>query len=108
MLSESDKAAGSKVMLAVSFLRSYSDVGRARIECAAGCSCGSKTLDGKNPRPTSELHTERMEISPAGECALKLTVLQESSTGGHKFRLSSVAVHVADKVMSFSYAPVYD
>jgi hypothetical protein len=49
-----------------------------------------------------------MEVSPAAECVLKLSVLQETSTGGHKFRLASVAVHKADKVLSFSYAPVYD
>lgn len=108
VLSDQDKAAGAKVMLAISYLRSYSDVGKARIECTAGCTCASKTLDAKNVRPTSELHTERMEIGAAPECILRLTTLQETSTGGHKFRLASVAVHKADKVLSFSYAPVYD
>lgn len=98
----------AKVMLAVSYLRSYSDVGKARVECIAGCTCESKTLDAKNVRPTSELHTERMEIGPAAVCMLRLTILQETSTGGHKFRLASLAVHKADKVLSFSYAPVYD
>jgi hypothetical protein len=98
----------AKVMLAVSYLRSYSDVGKARIECISGCKCASKTLDAKNVRATSELHTERMEIGAAAECLLRLTILEETSTGGHKFRLASVAVHKADKVLSFSYAPVYD
>lgn len=108
VLSEKDKQGGAKVMLAVSYLRSYSDVGKARVECISGCTCGSKTLDAKNVRQTSELHTERMEIGAASECVLRFSILNETSTGGHKFRLASVAVHKADKVLSFSYAPVYD
>lgn len=108
VLSDKDKAAGAKVMLAISYLRSYSDVGKARVECISGCKCSSKVLDGKNKRPTSELHTERMEIGAARECVLRLTILDKTNTGGHKFRLASVAVHKADKVLSFSYAPVYD
>lgn len=108
VLGEEDKKGEAKVMLAVSYLRSYSDVGKARVECVSGCKCASKTFDAKNVRATSELHTERMEIGPAAQCLLKVTVLEESSTGGHKFRLASVAVHKADKVLSFSYAPVYD
>lgn len=108
VLSEADKKGDAKVMLAVSYLRSYSDVGKARMECVSGCKCESKVFDAKNVARTSELHTERMEIGPAAECILKLTVLDETSTGGHKFRLASLAVHKADKVLSFSYAPVYD
>lgn len=113
VMSETDlKSAGqggqAKVMLALSYLRSYSDVGKARVECVSGCTCEPKVFDAKNEARTSELHTERMEVTPAAECLLKLTVLEETSTGGHKFRLASVAVHKADKVLSFSYAPVYD
>lgn len=108
VLSDKDKQGGAKVMLALSYLRSYSDVGKARVECISGCTCGSKTLDAKNVRQTSELHTERMEIGAAPECVLRFTTLNETSTGGRKFRLASVAVHKADKVLSFSYAPVYD
>jgi hypothetical protein len=39
---------------------------------------------------------------------VRITIVPETSTKGHKFRLSGVAVHKADKVMSYMYAPVYD
>lgn len=51
-----------QVMLALTFLKSYSDVGKVKVECASGCSCKAKVFDAKNTRPTSELHTERMEV----------------------------------------------
>jgi cellobiose-specific phosphotransferase system component IIA len=65
-------------------------------------------MDAKNKTPTSELHTERMPISAHKQCRVRITILQESSTKGHKFRLSGVAVHKQDKIMSYMYAPVYD
>lgn len=109
ILSARDKEAGEKVMVALTFLKSYSDVGKGRVECVSGCECAAKVFDAKNSRPTSELHTERMELAAGGPtCVLRLTVLPDSTTGGHKFRLASVAVHKADKVMSFMYGPVYD
>jgi hypothetical protein len=39
---------------------------------------------------------------------VRITIDPETSTDGHKFRLSGVAVHRQDKVMSYAYAPVYD
>eukprot|EP00775_Hariotina_reticulata_P001441 gene1441-1782_t len=108
VLQEQDVKAGAKVMLALTFLKSYSDIGKAQVECLSGCRCTAKVFDGKNTRPTSELHTERMEIGAAPECLLKFTILEESTTGGHKFRLASVAVHKADKIMAYAYGPVYD
>lgn len=41
-------------------------------------------------------------------CKVRITIQQETSTKDHKFRLSGVAVHKQDKVMSYMYAPVYD
>ncbi len=108
VLTQADTAAGAKVMAALTFLKSYSDVGSVRVECVAGCTCTAKTFDARNSRPTSELHTERMEVGPAAECVLRFTILPDTSTGGHKFRLASVAVHKADKVLSYAYGPVYD
>jgi hypothetical protein len=108
VLQEQDVKAGAKVMLALTFLKSYSDIGKAQVECLSGCQCAAKVFDGKNTRPTSELHTERMEIGAAPECLLKFTILKESTTGGHKFRLASVAVHKADKILAYAYGPVYD
>jgi hypothetical protein len=40
---------------------------QVRITCESGCKCKPVTMDGKNKTPTSELHTERMPISPHKE-----------------------------------------
>lgn len=66
-----------QVMLALTFLKSYSDVGKAKVECVSGCSCKAKVLDGKNSRPTSELHTERMEVSVRGGCAERSGIAEQ-------------------------------
>jgi len=49
-----------------------------------------------------------MEVETGPECLLKFTVLDDTTTGGHKFRLASVAVHKADKIMAYAYGPVHD
>jgi hypothetical protein len=108
LLSEADKKSNGTVKLAVSYLRSYSDMGVVRLECVSGCKCSPLDMDAKNVKPTSELHTQRTTISDHPRCLLKLTVLDKTSTGKHKFRVSSLAVHKQDKILSSSYAPVYD
>lgn len=105
---EEKKTNSATVMLALSFLKSYSDMGKVKIQCVSGCTCQEVIKDAKNKTPTSELHTERMPISPHPECKIRITILDETSTKDHKFRLSGVAVHKQDKVMSYMYAPVYD
>jgi len=47
VLQEQDVKAGAKVMLALTFLKSYSDVGKVRVECVAGCQCVAKVFDGR-------------------------------------------------------------
>lgn len=95
-------------MLALSYLRSYSDTGKALVECVDGCTCEPTKVDAVSVRHTSEIHTERIVVSAAPECRVRVTVLNETSTQGHKFRLSSFAVHKRDKVLQYAYAPVYD
>ncbi|KAI8472193.1 MAG: hypothetical protein J3K34DRAFT_519954 [Monoraphidium minutum] len=109
VLSPEDKESGTAtVMLALSFLKSYSNMGKVKVACVKGCNCRDVIFDAKNTKPTSELHTERMPLSPHPQCRVRLTILPETSTGDHKFRISGVAVHKQDKVMSYMYAPVYD
>ena len=108
VITAEDAEAGAQVMLAISYLRSYSEVGHAYVECVAGCTCKPKLLDGKNKRATSEIFTDRMPISPHKQCNIKIRIKESTSTGKHKFRISGLAVHKQDKIMSTMYAPVYD
>jgi hypothetical protein len=108
VLSEEDKKSNGTVKLAISYLRSYSNMGVARLECVSGCKCKPSDIDAKNVKPTSEMFTHRITISDHPKCLLKLTVLKKTNTGKHKFRVSSLAVHKQDSIMSAMYAPVYD
>jgi hypothetical protein len=60
----------------------------------------------RSPPPRHPVPPQTISAHP--ECKVKLTVLEETSTKGHKFRLSSFAVHKRDKVLQYAYAPVYD
>eukprot|EP00877_Chromochloris_zofingiensis_P014366 jgi/Chrzof1/9183/Cz03g39010.t1 len=108
ILTANETKAGDQVALVLSYLVSYSDMGQVNVECISGCKCNATVLDAKNKMPRSELHSQRLPISPHKDCVMKLTVIEKTSTGKHKFRLSGVAVHKQDKIMSYAYAPVYD
>ena len=60
-----------------------------------------------NTHTNAHTHTHTHKTH-ARRCKVRISIIEESSTGGHKFRLSGVAVHKQDKVMSYMYAPVYD
>jgi hypothetical protein len=108
VLSEEDKASKTTVQLAISYLRSYEDMGVARLECVSGCTCKAQDLDGNQSKKTSEMVTERYTISDHPECLVRLTVLDRTNSGKHKFRVSSVAVHKQDTIMSTMYAPRHE
>jgi hypothetical protein len=105
VLSEADKKSNTTVKLAISYLMSYQDMGVARLECVGGCKCPATDLDASHTKRTSELTTQRYTISDHPSCLLKLTVLDKTKSGKHKFRLASLAVHKHDKIMGGMYVP---
>ncbi|EFN59953.1 expressed protein [Chlorella variabilis] len=81
------------------FLRSWGGMGRARVECAKGCRCKSQQLDGHWDRQATLTDLFSLEVSPHAQCQLKLTVLEESSSGNHTFSISGVVVSSVDAKM---------
>jgi lysophospholipase L1-like esterase len=108
VLSEEDKASNSTVQLAVSYLRSFQDMGVARLECASGCTCKARDMSGVHKRQTSEVQTERLTVSAHPTCLVKFTVLEQTTSGGHKFRVASIAVHKQDNILTFMYGPKHE
>jgi hypothetical protein len=106
VLSEEDKKSNGTVQLAISFLRSHSDMGVACLECVSGCKCPATELDGSETRRTSEVTTKRFTISDHPSCLLKLTVLDKTNSSKHKFRWAAVAVYKQDSIMDNMYMPV--
>jgi hypothetical protein len=82
----------------VSLLKSYTQMGHALFECRSGCRCDPRVIDARHEYRTSELVFESFHVTPAPECMVKFTVLNETSTGGHKFRVSANVVHKAKKL----------
>eukprot|EP00775_Hariotina_reticulata_P012559 gene12559-12691_t len=109
VLDAHDKNNCTEVVVKVSILRSYAQVGRAKLECVSGCHCDLRVIDAAHEHRTSELKFQSIPITPAPECMLKFTVLDETSTEGHKFWVSAVAIHKASNLTRMAFwAPPFD
>ena len=68
-------------------------MGRAKVECASGCTClaGAGVVDGlwTNAR-VSITYLHFLFVRPAPRCVLRITVLNETSSGEHKWKLTTL------------------
>ncbi|KXZ42501.1 hypothetical protein GPECTOR_141g699 [Gonium pectorale] len=89
---------GQQLRIKVVYLRSYEGMGRARVTCEEGCSCGELIINAhNNDRQVSVAATADMTVSQAAECTLRVETLgpglQTKSrfgvqgTPGSKFKL---------------------
>ena len=89
------------------FLRSYEGMGMARGECIRGCKCAARTFDAHQPATrVSQTAVSKLAVTllPGGlrrdlsssslssssrdcPCTIRLTALNHSSSGAHKFKL---------------------
>ena len=89
------------------FLTSYQQMGQARGECTRGCHCQSKVFDAHRPGLVSQpdvatlwpqahagsayrAHQSAHAHDRACSCTIRLTVLNQTSSGKHKFKLIAV------------------
>ena len=91
-----DRRAGAPQSVGIEHLTSYEGMGTAEVECRGVCRCGAQRIDAHTAAAsvrasTWEWHTWEMESSEgAGKCALRLTVLAGTSSGGHKFKVRGI------------------
>ena len=102
------RAAGSTFMVALLILRSYEGMGIANVRCVSGCSCASHRIDGHRtgemydpPQRNESTYKEvnfaiDLHEGSAG-CLLALRVSEETSSGGHKFKIRSITARQADR-----------
>jgi len=88
------------VRVTLGYLTSYAGgMGRAEVSCHHGCRCPGSTLDGHRidtDRNISVFAPHQIRVTGASaSCVVRVRVLDESSTVGHKFKLSTLNV-VAD------------
>lgn len=80
------------------FLRSYAGMGKARGECFGSCSCAPRVWNAHIKQLVSQPHVSKLKVqldgaSKSGKaaskcaCTIRLTVLNETYSSGHKFKL---------------------
>ena len=57
---------------------------RAEIKCVSGCECTSSVLDSIWEYHQSQLGGHHFTASQHKECVVNITILEESSSKGHK------------------------
>ena len=75
-------------------------MGRVQVECVEGCSCTSKEFNGHRQQVTSTSQlsydvpvrkrgggNHHSEHTTCSSCVIRLTVLNQTDSGGHKFKL---------------------
>ena len=89
-----------KVQAGLEFLVSWEGMGRVALRCVRGCTCHEQRLDAHR---TSNVHNESIFLrhffhlrGAAADCTLALRVLNESSSGAHKFKVRSLFVAAGD------------
>jgi len=80
------------MMVLVGYLKSHRLMGRARIFCMSGCSCKEVVVDGWHPHQHNRLAAAKLRVTQSTECLIGVQVLPETSTGHHKFKVTSVMV----------------
>jgi len=88
-----DRRAGAPQSVGIEHLTSYEGMGTAEVECRGVCHCDAQRIDAHAAAASVRAstwvwHTWEMESSEGGgKCALRLTVLADTSSGGHKFKV---------------------
>ena len=79
----------AKVQL--SHLVSYEHMGQAQVSCVSGCECEGMLVDAHDGRfQQSITQSATLLVTMSEECVIKLVVMHETSSGGHKFKLQHV------------------
>lgn len=87
------------------YLASFEHMGVAQVECAGGCHClpaagapAVSTMDAHWTSHTSEPKTVLLQVTAAAACLLNVTLLNATSSGEHRFKLTGLRVGEIDEV----------
>ncbi|KAG1658766.1 hypothetical protein FOA52_001308 [Chlamydomonas sp. UWO 241] len=85
---ESEKS----VIIELSYLKSYVNMGQAAVRCVGGCTCDESRIDGHNDEKNSQLHLHEFKATQADECLIEIEVLGETRSGHHKVKISAIII----------------
>jgi hypothetical protein len=81
-----------QILVELAHLRSYEHMGRARIKCESGCTCEDLIMEAHQTDRNSQTFLQHVYVSQASQCVVSVTVLPESSSGEHKFKVMGAMV----------------
>ena len=73
-------------------LKSYEHMGRANLTCLRGCTCQPLLLEAHHAERSSQTYLQHVYVTQSPECVVELTVLPETSSGEHKFKVIAIMV----------------
>lgn len=77
----------------VGYLKSYHNMGTARVSCISGCQCQDLVVDAWHTSRTSQTHLVKLPITQAADCRVQIQVLNTTSSGGLQSTSNQVAIH---------------
>lgn len=83
---------GEKVTVLIGLLLSFHDVGVGRFECVSGCKCEPKVVDCYHEEKSSQVYPTNINVLAHKDCRISVEVLKNTSTGSHKFKVSTLGV----------------
>ena len=93
-----DSTSSDPPIVTIEFLRSWHHMGKAQFVCRAGCACTPAIVEANFPlRKYTEAEPFTLSnlslTEPRGHpCEIKVTVLNETSSGEYRFALMTLAV----------------
>ncbi|KAG2491956.1 hypothetical protein HYH03_009688 [Edaphochlamys debaryana] len=84
-----------QLALILLYLTSYDIMGTAEIKCVSGCKCEPRIIDSVNSRRESQTALAELLVPQSDRCRVAVTVLQETTSNGHKFKVSGLVVKEA-------------
>jgi hypothetical protein len=78
----------------LTFLRSYEHMGKVHISCPGGCACIDTEIDAHHEDKTSISNLFVVPVTQAKKCRLKIEIIEGTSSGEHKFKVSQVAARM--------------
>jgi len=79
-----------RVTMQVGHLKSYEHMGVALAECTSGCNCEPKEIDSHHTLHLSQTYLATLKVSQHPACHVRLTILPKTSSGEHKFKITSL------------------
>ncbi|KAG1667271.1 hypothetical protein FOA52_012560 [Chlamydomonas sp. UWO 241] len=79
----------------LTYTTSYDGWGKACVSCLSGCTCTPGAIDAASAERHSLLVVHRLPVTQSPRCAVRVEVLEETSSAGRRFKVATVAVKLA-------------